>query len=233
LEASDRAVRVAQRAARGAVGTLRIGFVESAITTGILGDVLLRFRRERPNVEIELSELPSLQQADAVQSRRMDVGFVHTRPVDLSDLTSDILVPGKFVVAVPRSSPLSKYARIPLDAFAQQRLVLGHRHLNPVLYDGIIACATSTGYEPEVAQHTIQFRTAASLAAAGLGLGIVPSSFATSRDPGVVYRSVQGLDLAINMELMWRQSDDSPVVRAFVDTVQSCRRYNVLALVPR
>jgi len=223
LEASDRAVRVAQRAERGEVGRLRIGFID-AITTGFLANALVRFRKERPDVEIELLELASLEQAEAMQSGRLDVGFVYTRPVDLSGLTFDLLVPGKLVAAVARSNALSKQARIPLRAFAKQPLIIGHRHLNPRLYDSVMMRARSTEFEPKVAQHTIQFQTTVSLVAAGLGLGVVPSSFATSRSPGVVYRAVQGLNFSINMELMWRQNDDSPVVRAFLDTVQSCRK---------
>ena len=57
-----RAVRVVQRAERGEVGRLRIGFID-AITTGFLANVLAHFRKERPDVEIELLELASLKQA--------------------------------------------------------------------------------------------------------------------------------------------------------------------------
>jgi DNA-binding transcriptional LysR family regulator len=54
-------VRVVQRAERGEVGRLRIGFID-AITTGFLANVLAHFRKERPDVEIELLELASLKQ---------------------------------------------------------------------------------------------------------------------------------------------------------------------------
>jgi DNA-binding transcriptional LysR family regulator len=222
LEASDRVVRVAQRAARGEVGRLRIGFID-AITTSFLANVLVHFRKKRPDVEIELSELASLAQAEAVQTGRMDVGFVYARPVDLTGLTFDPLLREKLVAAVARSNALSRQARIPLRTFARQLLIIGYRHLNPQLYDSIMVLLRSTGFEPKVAQHTIQFQTTVSLVAAKLGLGLVPSSFAGSRSPGVVYRTVQDLNFPMNMELMWRQKDDSPVVKAFLDTVQSCR----------
>jgi hypothetical protein len=61
----------------------------------------------------------------------MDVGFVYTRPVDLTGLTFDLLVPGKLVAAVARSNALSKQARISLRAFAKQPLIIWYRHLNP------------------------------------------------------------------------------------------------------
>jgi DNA-binding transcriptional LysR family regulator len=162
-----------------------------------------------------------LQQAEAVLSGRLDVGFIYARPVDLSGLTFVLLVPGKLVAAVARSHTLSKQARIPLRIFAQQPLLIARRELNPQLYDSVMMRARSTGFEPQVAQHTIQLQTTVSLVAAELGLGVVPSLFASSRSPGVVYRAVQDLNLTVNMELMWRQNDDSPVVRAFLDAVQS------------
>jgi len=39
---------------------------------------------------------------------------------------------------------------------------MARRQLNPQLYDGVMMRARSTGFEPKVAQHTIQLQTTAS-----------------------------------------------------------------------
>jgi DNA-binding transcriptional LysR family regulator len=223
LDRTDRAVRMAQRAARGEVGLLRIGFIESATASGLLGTALTRFRTTYPDVEVELGELTSLRQADALRAHQLDVGFIYTRPPETADLVLRRVLPGCVVTAVARSNPLAKYRHIPLTTVAQQPLIIWRRALSPVLYDQIMSQCRAAGHEPHVVQHTSQMQTTISLAAAGVGLGIVPSSFAATRIPGVVYRTIAGLGIRMDMELMFRVGDQSPVLHAFITVVEDVR----------
>src|ERR687885_395673 len=82
LAQAERARRTAQRAARGEIGRLRVGFVEAATFSGILPDVLRFFRKHYPDVALELLELSSLQQAEALREGRIDVGLLYSPPPD-------------------------------------------------------------------------------------------------------------------------------------------------------
>jgi DNA-binding transcriptional LysR family regulator len=223
LARTDRAVWMAQRAARGEVGVLRIGFIESATASGLLGAALTRFRTQYPTVELELLELTSLRQAEALRAHQLDAGFIYTRPPETVDLRFRTVLPGYVVTAVARANPLAKHRQIPLAMFAQQPLIIWHRSLSPVLYDQIMSRCRAAGHEPHVVQHTSQMQTTMSLAAAGVGLGIVPSSFSSTRIPGVVYRNIAGLGICMDMELMFRAGDESPVLHAFMMVVEGVR----------
>src|SRR5919202_234418 len=61
LAQAERARRTAQRAARGEIGRVRVGFVEAATFSGILPDVLAFFRMHLPDVGLELFEMSSPQ----------------------------------------------------------------------------------------------------------------------------------------------------------------------------
>jgi DNA-binding transcriptional LysR family regulator len=224
LERTDHAVRLVQRASRGQVGLLRIGFIESATASGLLGRVLARFRKQYPDVELELSKLLSLRQAEALRAHQLDAGFIYTRPPEAADLLFRTVLPGYVVTAVARSSPLAKNRQIPLATFAKQPLIIWRRALSPILYDQLMSRCRAAGHEPHVAQHTSQMQTTISLAAAGVGLGIIPSSFAATRVPGVVYRPIAGLGIGMDMELMYRAGDESPVLHAFIAVVEDVRR---------
>jgi DNA-binding transcriptional LysR family regulator len=223
LERTDHAVRLVQRASRGQVGLLRIGFIESATASGLLGRVLARFRKKYPDVELELSELLSLRQAEALRAHQLDAGFIYTRPPETADLLFRTVLPGYVVTAVARSNPLSKNRQIPLATFAQQPLIIWRRSLSPILYDQLMSRCRAAGHEPHVVQHTSQMQTTISLAAAGVGLGIIPSSFSSTRIPGVVYRYIAGLGICMDMELMFRAGDESPVLHAFIAVVEDVR----------
>ncbi len=80
LQEVDEAAVRAGRAARGLIGTLRVGFTESASWHGVVPDSLREFRRRRPEAELQLSSLISLDQVEALRAGRLDAGFVYHAP---------------------------------------------------------------------------------------------------------------------------------------------------------
>src|SRR5947208_3387333 len=76
-EVNEAAAR-AKRVASGQSGTLRVGFVESVSWHGVVPDSFREFRDRQPDAELELQPSSSLEQTEAVQSGRLDAGFVFT-----------------------------------------------------------------------------------------------------------------------------------------------------------
>ena len=75
IASAERAVGAAQRAERGELGELVVGYVTSA-TYGPLPDVIRMFRKRLPEVELKLRNLRSVHQSQALIDRRIDVGLV-------------------------------------------------------------------------------------------------------------------------------------------------------------
>src|SRR5918998_2662290 len=82
LAQAERAQRTAERAARGEIGRLRVGFVEAVSYSGILPDVLGFFRMHLPNIGLSLFEMDSSHQVDAFRDGRIDLGILHSPPPD-------------------------------------------------------------------------------------------------------------------------------------------------------
>jgi LysR family transcriptional regulator, benzoate and cis,cis-muconate-responsive activator of ben and cat genes len=81
-----------------------MGFVASTLY-GKLPEVIRRYRAARPNVELTLLELTSVEQIAALKEGRIDVGFGR---IPLSDpaLHRQLLRNGKLVAAVPGNYPV-------------------------------------------------------------------------------------------------------------------------------
>src|ERR1700675_1790042 len=75
IQQAARAKDVAQRAARGEVGTVRIGFVAAATFAGKLAADLNSFKLAYPKVDIDVTELLPLGQVEAISSGHLDVGY--------------------------------------------------------------------------------------------------------------------------------------------------------------
>ena len=216
LQRGDAAVSAARGAAHGETGLLRIGFVESATASGVLPAALLRLHQRRPGLRCELRELPSALQIAGLRREEIDVGLIYNRPADLRGLCLRPILPGRCIAVVSRRHPLARTALLSLRSLAGQPLILWRRDLNPPRYDAIVAAVARAARTPVPVLHADQIQTIVGLAAAGLGIGLVPDSCASVRMDVVVYRRVRGLRVLMDLELVWRQGDESPALREFL-----------------
>src|SRR3982751_6322411 len=107
LAQAERAQRTAQRAARGEIGRLRVGFVEVAIYSGVLPEVLGFFRMHLPDIGLSLFEMDALQQAEAFREGRIDLGILHSPPPDAERwLRVEPVYSEPLVAAVPHAPRL-------------------------------------------------------------------------------------------------------------------------------
>ena len=70
----------AEQRSRGQAGTLSIAFTSAAMWSGILPKLLRRFHTQFPAATVQLHNMRSQLQAEAVRSGRADIGFVSVPP---------------------------------------------------------------------------------------------------------------------------------------------------------
>ena len=109
LQQAEKTVLVARQAGRGELGHIEIGYVGSAIFTGVLSKAISRFREANPLVEFRLNEIGIVQQLDDVSSSRLDLGIlrlpVKSLPPDLAIVS---LHREPIILAIPRGHRLAR-----------------------------------------------------------------------------------------------------------------------------
>lgn len=199
----------------GAGGTrwMGIGFVPS-ILYGFLPNVLQRFTSENSNLDISLSELTSVQQAEALKAGRIDVGFGRLAIQD-EGLENVVLTEESMVVAVPDGSPLTAETTIPLKRLADEVLVLYPAAPRPSFADQVLRQFSVRGYEVGRTYETNGLQTAIGLVAAGMGVTIVPESVQRLRRDDVAYRPLAEQGLTSPLIMTMRVGDTSAHVLKF------------------
>jgi DNA-binding transcriptional LysR family regulator len=214
LEELDVAVATARRIESGQAGLLRVNFVGSALLSIVPG-IIQRFRRGRPNVEIELRERSTLDQLRVLAGGLVDVGLVRP-PIEADEsLTAEVVMRERTVAAIPSDHPLAQRSRISLRTLAAEPLVLFPREQAPGFHDLLTGKLAASVRSPHVVQYAPEMTTIIGLVAAGIGLSPVPASVARLGLEGVTYRPLTG---APDTELLavTRTGDDSPLVAAFI-----------------
>jgi DNA-binding transcriptional LysR family regulator len=210
LAAADRAVMAGRRVAAGSGGRIRIACAET-MTAWVLVPVLRSWRRRFPDVELDLKEYSSSDRMlDVLLRGKTDI--VLGPPPTLTDEHIEVLGREEIVVVASPEHRFSHLDAVPLAELTTEPLV----HYNPDNGNArwVDEFAAERGVVlPQPALRTGSPRTAAQLAAAGMGVAIVPFSALTPR-PGGTVRSVDPPELREVIVIVAAPHDD--LLRRFV-----------------
>ena len=215
--------RIAQAAAAGQAGRLRLAFV-SSIAYGPLPEWLRSFRAAHADVALQLREATLDVQLAAFDSDDIDAGFVLHAPGAVPPaLGAWLALREPLVLALPQAHALADKRPLRWADVAAEPLVIFPREIAPSLFDAVLAAYRASGATPRIAQEAIQMQTIVNLVSAGMGVAWVPETVTQLQRPGVIYRALPGAALSCETSLVWREPA-TPVVRRFVDHVRQARR---------
>jgi DNA-binding transcriptional LysR family regulator len=177
-------VRIGQEVGAGRAGSLRIACVET-MTVWLLVPVLRRWRRQRPDVRLELREFTS---ADRMVEHLAGGGAdlaVGPEPTRTSEY-AEVLGQEEMVVVASGNHPFVERPSVTMAEVAEEPFV----HYDPgngmAVWVDRFAARNQVSVTPVL--RTGSPRTAAQLAGAGMGVAIVPASALSVRPSGVVRR---------------------------------------------
>lgn len=212
----DEALAQAREFARGNQGVVRIGYTRvSMICRG--GIAIQSLRKEFPEIVIEMHELGTNAQIDALLADRIDIGLLHP-PIAPAEVKLDRLGDEALVVVAAPTHRLAARDTLALAELARDAMILYPREVGPALYDEIIAACSVAGFAPEIIQHCTSWETAVDLAAHGLGIAWAPRIFAERRSADVVVLAV---------------SDALPWLPCAIATVRGRREASTRTLIDR
>lgn len=221
---AERAVAMAKRAGKGSIGTLRIGFVASAVRH-LVPQIVASFRQTHPMVVLELEEATTARQIAGIMADSMDVGIVALPipPGAESHVSTRLLVESRLLAAIPADHPLALTPSSPLTlaALANESWVLFPGGEGPGLYATILRACSEAGFIPHVAQRAVQMETIIGLVSAGLGIALVPELFRSSNREGVIFRDIAGAGTPIPYQvgLAWQDERSSAVLSSFLQSM--------------
>jgi DNA-binding transcriptional LysR family regulator len=182
--AADQAPLTARRIADGRAGVLRIGFT-AASGYSLLGPLLAEISAELPDVDVDLRELVTGEQVQALRDGELDLGLARP-PFDTEVFESKLLFSESLVLAVPEGHPLDRLKR-PVEAadLHDAPLIMHSPTKARYFYD---LSVRNMPVEHGNVVHTVsQVLTMVALVAAGRGVAFVPESAKVLGLDGVSY----------------------------------------------
>jgi len=229
LRDAGQAIEVSREAARGEAGLLRIGFGVASMVE-LLPQVLLQFRRVHPRVQIEMRDMSSPAQLEALRRAEIDLGFVRQLGPEAGIERIPILRERLAAAVQPRSAWRD---RAGLSSLARSPFVACSRGVSASYYDHVVAVCRAAGFAPRIVTETNDLFSLLQLVRAGVGVALVPSAAAAMRVPGVRLRKVAMAAATWDIALARRKDESGPLVEAFVHVArQAARRLAPISVRP-
>ncbi len=213
LAHAERASSSARRASGIATGELHIGTLFS-ISIGVLPRALSEWRRSYPGLQAHLVEFRHSD--DLVQAMEAGQADVAVGPVPPGwDGPIRPIGSEEFVIIAPRGSGLDDHApTMRLSELADREWV----HFTPHsgLSNILDAACEAAGFEPIVSVRTEQSPSALNLAAAGLGVTLVPGNIVPQHFPGLVFRCEPPVERPL---AVYTRVRPDPITAAFVEAI--------------
>jgi DNA-binding transcriptional LysR family regulator len=221
LKRTDEAKRATQRAARGEVGILRIGFIAPA-TAPILPPLVQTYLRRYPEVELQLHHMNPDDQLAAFDEGALDLGLSRPLPPERRPYFEEEVVYIDHLAAVlPPKHPLTKEKRIKLEKLASESFVLFHRAGAPGLFDEAVATCCRAGFSPKVRHEPDLMTTVFVLVESGLGVSLVPGCARGFERQKTIRRPLAVQSNAIPLCATWPRGSQSRTLQAFLDILRA------------
>lgn len=202
--------------------TLTIGFVPSVLYS-FLPDAIAELKQQCPDLQIQLRDISSYKQIDALKSGEIDVGLGR---FDLRDkLTQQILLKQEaYVVALPTNHSLIGHNRVDLNDLVNNTLILYNRTYLPKIVkksvtEPLLNIFNSHSLTPHQTTSVSDLQIALGLVAAGEGITLVPESLQTQRVDKIVYRPIKQNDATTPIYLQTLSQHYHPSINKLLQVI--------------
>ena len=198
--------------------TLNIGFVGSLLL-GLLPRIIYLYRQQHPHLNIQLTEMSTTEQVQALKEGKIDVGFGRLKISDPA-VKRALLREERLMVAVHASHPLAQRTQgVHLADLVDEKLFFYPNTPKPNFASQLANIFMEHNLVPKHVQELREIQLAMGLTAAGEGICVIPTSADTLRFPHLHYVPILDQDAVSPIFLTARAMDNNEDVQSLYDAV--------------
>jgi DNA-binding transcriptional LysR family regulator len=216
LEKFEGAKFAAQRAGRGELGHIAIGFGTAADVV-VVPRLVKSFADRYPDVAIQLKEMGSDDQAVALRCGEIDIAISYTTPN--GEFNHRELPPEPLIVVLNDKHRLAQQSFIDITDLRQDRLILPSKNVAATLSEAVMLEFAEYGLKPRSIQEVATWQTAIGLVSVGVGVSIMPASVSAYTRENVVTRPINNPGREVRLLLSWQRGNVSSVAQHLISTI--------------
>ena len=205
---------------QGLIGKLRVGFLSSGMHTDFFKGVTA-FRKKYPGIMLDIREMQSSDQNNALRAGDLDVGLSHHCYANHYNLEAMTFMADHYFLAVHEEHPLVAKGHAGYPDIDGEPFIMFSREHYPEAYDRAITRYHKRGVQPRIIQEAKTHQTKLSLVAAGMGIGFVPARMRAVLPDCVrmIPFDFQGESHVTPLKLVWKKGNKSPALKCFLEVL--------------
>ena len=208
-----------QRVNRLESAYLNLGYVAN-LHYGLLPSTLGAFRKLYPSVALNLFDLTSAEQFQALDSGKIDLGFIGLNPaLSGHDLLSECVANDTILVALPSLHPLAAKPKVKLTDLAPLFFISMSAKTHPGTREWLLDVCRHAGFAGKILQEADVEPTALKFVAGGLGVALLPEQVVELPHEGVVFRPLSP-PLQRESTVAWRADNPSRPLKDYIQIVK-------------
>jgi DNA-binding transcriptional LysR family regulator len=214
---SERAIGVARRTARGELGTINIGYVNTAMLEADLPGLLFAFRASAPDARISLEEIAVQEQITALEQHRLDIGIIRAPAGSLpNDLRVRRFTQSRLLAVVPAQLASRLRQPVRLRDLADEPFIALRDPDGIGLAHHVSTLCLRAGLTPRLDLRVDNASSIVGLVAAGFGVSVVPGALAQIGLANVAFLELDDPDAHTELLIVHRPADLSPLKLRFL-----------------
>ena len=209
LARSDKLEKTVEDLRRGVTASLRVAVPPGAPST-LLPGLLKPLREKHPDARVEITELTTPEQLEALHRNEIDLGLVR-EPVTDTSLARRSLLVEPLGVSLPATHPLAEQERLTLKQLEDELFVCFPRAWAPSLHDVLVDELHRQQIEARF-QDSASLSTTEGMLLAGLGITLSAPPWLEGVE-GLVWRPLADVQIEIRTAAAWRPENRSPLLR--------------------
>lgn len=214
LQKADIAIEKAQRASKGYIGKLRIGFLAYPVRD-FLPKFIRKFSERYPEIEIDLNHYDVSKLNDKLMNHELDViisvslAVEHLTGIDYEEIFS---VPN--CVVLHNEHPLANRQSIHMGDLVHENFIVRDHQESPHWFDHTMMICSKYGFIPKKIIQTKRIESALMYIDAGHGVGIFPKYLNMYASPNLVFLPIENEE-AIQVVIAQHKMNVNPSLNLF------------------
>lgn len=219
LAQAERSITTVQRAAKGEIGRLGIGFM-GFTACPFLPDLISKYKQRHRGVALRLIEDVPSGLDIAFDRGEIDIAFTRPPSADRrARYETRLLFSEPLVAAFPKSRKL-RSKRIRISDLAGERFIVFQRSSSPEVFDAIVRVCNDNGFSPRLQNELNNMNSVLATVEAGEGVAIIPASARNLRADNVSFFRLEPDHVHIDFVAAWPKEEPSISLKLFLQLLE-------------
>jgi DNA-binding transcriptional LysR family regulator len=227
-------VRLSLESTRGLISKdavpLRLGFAPGTTLLPFFTVAIREFSRLNPSVRLSIAQIDSGQEVEALHRHELDACVVrNVHPQESARIERVTLIKERLMVVMHREHPLKDRASLSVGDLKEEGFILQASSCGSEVRELIDSVFARQSFSPRVAHEVCDPSMMMSLAAARLGVAILPGELAYIRIPDLLMIPLADPDASADVCVAYRTAEDDPRVSSLCEIVTAVAREGAAA----